>query len=54
MTPRQDPSVNELFQAALGMEPHLREAWLAAKCPNDPSLRARVARQLACKRLTGW
>ncbi|HRQ63676.1 MAG TPA: serine/threonine-protein kinase, partial [Xanthomonadaceae bacterium] len=43
------PSIRDLFEAALGIEPNARTAWLQAHCP-DPDRRIAVERMLDADR----
>ncbi|MGZ8633617.1 MAG: serine/threonine-protein kinase, partial [Solirubrobacteraceae bacterium] len=54
--PQGDPHwtrLEALFDGALTASEADRAAWLAAACPDDPALRAEVARMLEAHRLTG-
>src|SRR5437764_14822 len=47
MTPGRWRQVGELFEAAVGIDPVGREAWLRSACAGDDDLRAEVGRLLA-------
>jgi serine/threonine-protein kinase len=46
MTPERWRRIDDLFDAALGLAPAEREAWLRTACGNDEGLRAEVAHLL--------
>ena len=47
MTPEYWRQIGELFDAAIGIDPTHREAWLRAACGEDEDLRVQVHRLLA-------
>ena len=47
MTPERWRRIDELFDAALRLDPAEREAWLRGACGDDDDLRAEVGRLLA-------
>jgi serine/threonine-protein kinase len=46
MTPERWRQIGDLFDAAVGIEPAGREAWLRGACGGDDDLRAQVSRLL--------
>jgi serine/threonine-protein kinase len=47
MTPERGRRVDDLFDAAIRLDPAEREAWLRTACGDDDALRAEVGRRLA-------
>ena len=53
MTPERWRRIDDLFDAALRLDPAEREAWLRGACGDDDDLRAEVGRLLAPGRAGG-
>ena len=47
MTPERWRRIDDLFDAALRLDPAERDAWLRGACGDDDDLRAEVGRLLA-------